>query len=99
MDAFPQYVRMNREEVDRFASYLNSNGITVPRILREVVESKADEFVFDDDQQFQESSQGIAPGNPFSDAVLCTTCIETIVTIQAGPWIWWQAKKGSTESE
>jgi hypothetical protein len=89
MDSFPQFVRMNRDEVSRFEQYLTSQNISVSMILRQLVEAREAAFEPDEDDQFSMNSQGAAKENPWTNAVLCTTCIDTLVRVQSGVWNWW----------
>lgn len=99
LDSFPEYVRLNREEVDRFEAYLISQGITVPMILQQVVQAKEASFELPEDEQFTMESQGVARGNPWTDAVMCTTCIDTLVRVQSCAWEWWieERKRGKLD--
>jgi hypothetical protein len=96
MDSFPEYVRLNREEIDRFEAYLASNNITVPMILQLILRKKEETYEPPEDEQFMMESQGVARGNPWNNAVVCTTCIETLVRVQSCVWEWWieERKRG-----
>jgi hypothetical protein len=89
MDSFPHFVRMNRDEIHRFEQYLASQNISVPMILRHLVEAREAAFEPNDDDQFATNSQGAAKENPWTDAVLCTACIDALVRVQSGVWNWW----------
>jgi hypothetical protein len=89
MDSFPHFVRMNRDEIYRFEQYLASQNISVSMILRQLVEAREAAFEPDDEDQFATNSQGAAKENPWTDAVLCTTCIDALVRVQSGVWNWW----------
>ena len=89
MDSFPHFVRMNRDEISRFEQYLASQNISIPMILRQLVEAREAAFEPDDDDQFATNSQGTPKENPWTDAVLCTTCIDALVRVQSGVWNWW----------
>jgi hypothetical protein len=89
MDSFPHFVRMNRDEIHRFEQYLASQNISVPMILRQLVEAREAAFEPDDDDQFTTNSQGAPKENPWTDAVLCMTCIDALVRVQSGVWNWW----------
>jgi len=89
MDSFPEFVRINREEVARFENYLTTQNISVAMVLRQIVEARKDSYELDEEDQFVVGSQGATKENPWVNAVLCTTCIEALVRIQSGIWEWW----------
>ena len=92
-EGFPLNVQRNREEMSRFESYLQTHGITTSTILRQVVEANEAAFELTQDDAMAIESQGVRRSNPWTNAVLCTTCIENIVRIQAGPWQWWMRER------
>ncbi|KIM34035.1 hypothetical protein M408DRAFT_325567 [Serendipita vermifera MAFF 305830] len=88
-DSFPEFVRMNREEIHRFEQHLITQNISIAMILRQLVEAREAAYEPDDDDQFGVHSQGAAKENPWANAVLCTTCIDALVRVHAGVWNWW----------
>lgn len=88
-DSFPEFVRLNREEIARFEQYLSTQNISIAMILRHLVEAKETAYEPDEGDQFETHSQGAAKENPWTNAVLCTSCIDTLVRVQKGVWNWW----------
>ena len=85
---------MNREEITRFEQYLASQNISISMILRRLVEEREAAYESDDDSdEFATHSQGAAKENPWTDAVLCTTCIDALVRVQGGVWNWWMQER------
>ncbi|KAG8801711.1 hypothetical protein FRC18_007727 [Serendipita sp. 400] len=94
-ESFPQYVRLNRDEIYRFENYLQTNHITPSAVLKGAVAIKEATYSEEpsEDDQFVTHSQGVLKDNPWTDAILCTVCIETLVRVQAGPWKWWMQER------
>jgi hypothetical protein len=95
MDSFPELIKLNRDEMERLDAHITYRNLTPQLILQQIVEANERAFEFSDDDQFAMESQGAPKENPWTHAVLCTTCIESLVRVKGSVWNWWLRERAS----
>ncbi|PVG00708.1 hypothetical protein CPB86DRAFT_754177 [Serendipita vermifera] len=95
MDSFPELIRLNRDEMERLEAHLTHRNLTPQLILQQIVEANERAFEFNEDDQFAMESQGAPKENPWTQALLCTMCIESLVRVKASVWNWWVRERAS----